>query len=732
MATPDPRLTAILPTADRRMYVPSAIAQFLVQDCVAAELLILDDGADAVADLVPRHPRVRYVRDETRRNIGDKRNRLCEMATGEIILHWDDDDWHAPNRISKQLAAMDSTGADICGLADIPFLAGDGARAWDYRWGGRYRWVYGASLAYRRAYWRAHPFPALRHGEDTRFVFEAQSAHVHVMPEEGWLIACIHAGNTCPKQLAGAWWHPRDPAPLLSQIAGWEEQRGPASPPTSAAPRALANVYAVLVHERPECVIDLVRNLRWHDDASPIVLYDGSPAGTLIDPRLPWARWGVEAAPHPRPMKWGKLHGFALDCIAHLGRRDYDCLTIVDSDQLALRRGYPAFLGAHLAGRRFGLLSNDARRQAHDTHIPPAQTAQAERALWAPLLDRFAHGHDAWVHWSFWPASVIGADAARDIARLFADPQVEDIMARSRLWATEEVLFPSFAALLGHDVVQNPCAAQWTQYRRSWNASDFAQAAATPSAFWMHPVPRTLDHPLRAETRARAGHYRTAPAAPISPDSAAHRDVAVMAQMRTLAGWLEDDEARLILATARDACRAALAAGDAPHLVEIGSYAGKATVLLGHVARANTGQVTAIDRFDGVCGSRDGAVHRALPTRVRFEAAIEEAGLAGIVHARTGDAPAVTIEAPVDFALIDGWHDYAGVMADFCAIEPLLAPHAPVLFHDYADYYPGVMAFVDELVASGDWAISAAAGSLRVLSPAGADAPAQPRTRIPA
>ena len=82
-----PRISAIMPTADRRRFVPAAIAQFLAQGRDDVELVILDDGADSVADLIPGDPRIRYFREETRRILGDKRNRLCDRARGEIIVH---------------------------------------------------------------------------------------------------------------------------------------------------------------------------------------------------------------------------------------------------------------------------------------------------------------------------------------------------------------------------------------------------------------------------------------------------------------------------------------------------------------------------------------------------------------------------------------------------------------------------------------------------------------------
>ena len=55
--------------------MPAAIASFLAQQRDEAEHVILDDGADPVADLIPGVPRIRYVRETVRRALGDKRKR---------------------------------------------------------------------------------------------------------------------------------------------------------------------------------------------------------------------------------------------------------------------------------------------------------------------------------------------------------------------------------------------------------------------------------------------------------------------------------------------------------------------------------------------------------------------------------------------------------------------------------------------------------------------------------
>ena len=55
--------------------MPQAIRCFLAQDYAEKELVIVDDGADPMADLPPNDARVRYRRAETREHSHDSLER---------------------------------------------------------------------------------------------------------------------------------------------------------------------------------------------------------------------------------------------------------------------------------------------------------------------------------------------------------------------------------------------------------------------------------------------------------------------------------------------------------------------------------------------------------------------------------------------------------------------------------------------------------------------------------
>ena len=191
--SPIPLASCIMPTANRRRFVPGAVAQFLAQDCADTELIILDDGEDPVADLIPPHPAIRYLRTPRHATLGAKRNAACEAARGDIILHWDDDDWYAPNRIRLQVEALRDSGADVCGIDRALFVDPRASAAWEYVYPhGGAPWVCGATLCYRRDFWRAHPFANTSAGEDTRFTAAVPRDRLHVLADNRFFVALIH------------------------------------------------------------------------------------------------------------------------------------------------------------------------------------------------------------------------------------------------------------------------------------------------------------------------------------------------------------------------------------------------------------------------------------------------------------------------------------------------------------------------------------------------------------
>ena len=204
-----PSVSCIMPTHNRRQFVPRAIDCFIRQDYLSAELLILDDGNDRVIDLIPGGARIRYLHKSEKLTIGAKRNFACENVGGEIVVHWDDDDYYPPHRIRVQVEAMIESGADVTGSSGLYYLDAATGNAFLYQYeGGLRRWVAGNTLAYRRALWEHNRFPDVRVQEDLCFIWNARDALVLDLKDPSLCVASIHSANVSLKNPAGAYWNP--------------------------------------------------------------------------------------------------------------------------------------------------------------------------------------------------------------------------------------------------------------------------------------------------------------------------------------------------------------------------------------------------------------------------------------------------------------------------------------------------------------------------------------------
>ncbi len=170
---------------------------------------------------------MRYVALERRLVLGAKRNLACEQAHGDLILHWDDDDWSAPWRVRYQVEQLMAAGADVGGLSRVLFHDPVADEAWEYEYPRTgVPWVYGATLVYTRAFWRRNPFPPLNVGEDSRFVWASVSKRLSAHDDSRFFVGTVHAANTSRKDTRGHRWR-RYPVAALHDLMRQEVRATP-------------------------------------------------------------------------------------------------------------------------------------------------------------------------------------------------------------------------------------------------------------------------------------------------------------------------------------------------------------------------------------------------------------------------------------------------------------------------------------------------------------------------
>jgi len=196
-----------MPTNNRRQFIVQAIKYFQRQDYPKRELIIVDDGSDLIKDLIPKDDRIIYIAKDYRIKLGEKRNMACKVARGEIIVHWDDDDWMADWRLQYQVESLLRDQVDICGLNKLLFYNPALNQTWQYVYPDKTKpWVAGGSLCYTKVFWSRNPFPNINVGEDNQFVWSRHSKKIALLQDKTFYVALIHKGNSSPKYCRGSRW----------------------------------------------------------------------------------------------------------------------------------------------------------------------------------------------------------------------------------------------------------------------------------------------------------------------------------------------------------------------------------------------------------------------------------------------------------------------------------------------------------------------------------------------
>lgn len=217
------KTSIIVPTYQRERHHANLYQCFAGQTAPDCELLILDDSLAPSAFFSQlQSSNVKYVYSHHKLTIGEKRNTLIDMAQGDLIVHFDDDDYYASNYIETMTAALET--------ADVAKLSGWFAYStreqklfyWDTSCRDRYHfavqtdgvqvgemniphehlyahyWGFGFSYAYRRAVWEKQHFEPIDFGEDFQFLNGAQNQGaraVALTDKSGLVLHCLHRDN---------------------------------------------------------------------------------------------------------------------------------------------------------------------------------------------------------------------------------------------------------------------------------------------------------------------------------------------------------------------------------------------------------------------------------------------------------------------------------------------------------------------------------------------------------
>jgi len=199
-----PPVSIVTPTYNRRQFLPVLFQSICDQSYPLERLewVILDDGSDSVADLIPGFRaklNVLYIRhDGEKLSIGEKRNRIHLAARGSILVCMDDDDFYCADRVKHAVQMLQRSKKDIAGSSRNFLFFTDDKSVWET---GPYfanHATFG-TMAFTKAYARKHLCDVtVTHAEEIGFTNRYTEPLCQLDPYKVMLVLC-HTMNTFSK-----------------------------------------------------------------------------------------------------------------------------------------------------------------------------------------------------------------------------------------------------------------------------------------------------------------------------------------------------------------------------------------------------------------------------------------------------------------------------------------------------------------------------------------------------
>lgn len=193
-----PFVSICTPTFNRRPFIPFIINCVKNQTWDNFEWIIMDDGTDSVQDCFQDIPYAKYFRLENKISLGEKRNKMCHLAQGEIIVFMDDDDYYPPLRIQHAIETLQQhPNINIVGSSEMYIFFTSIQRIVKF---GPYcnNHATAATMAFRKSWFINHPFPNQSVGEECIFLNNYTIPMIQLDPFKT-ILAFSHSHSTCDK-----------------------------------------------------------------------------------------------------------------------------------------------------------------------------------------------------------------------------------------------------------------------------------------------------------------------------------------------------------------------------------------------------------------------------------------------------------------------------------------------------------------------------------------------------
>ena len=197
------KVSILVPTRNRYLFIPQLVRNIRNQDYDKnyIEVIIADDSLHSIKKMLPDS--YIYIRYNNTISIGKKRQDLKDMATGDIMVCFDDDDYYPPNRISHSVEMFNKyknidfafSPSFYCLFKEHNnniFLSGPWLKNWGH-----------ATFSFTKKYALNNHYDINdKYGEEKKFTNYYNVPYIKLDPLKTILVL-IHKCNTIPKNNLG-------------------------------------------------------------------------------------------------------------------------------------------------------------------------------------------------------------------------------------------------------------------------------------------------------------------------------------------------------------------------------------------------------------------------------------------------------------------------------------------------------------------------------------------------
>lgn len=241
--------------------------------------------------------------------------------------------------------------------------------------------------------------------------------------------------------------------------------------------------FAILAHENEDVLSEQIKNIRYFNPNSKVVLYNGGTNKQFgVNQNIP-------ICPYSRPLRWGNITPYFFDVMRWLEeiKAEYDFIVNLDHDILFIKPGFEQFL--------------EEVMQSHDCMGPHLQTHYSpnDNRSWVP-------GITMWMEWDKWkdffqtnyfysyfnPGQVYRHSIVKQMLSEINIKELEELFSNTNVSALEEMFFITLAIGKGAKYLGYPWSfEESTNYVTdvgSIGLEKIKEALTKPSFYWVHPI----------------------------------------------------------------------------------------------------------------------------------------------------------------------------------------------------------------------------------------------------